>query len=151
MNILSKIDTPCIGVCSTVYGDVICRGCKRQAQEVIDWNTYQANEKQKVFERLANSIENTMQDKIAITDISQLRLQLDAHSVRYREEESPLCWVYHLLRIGADKIHDINKYGFQMQEAFQTYSLAELFALVDAEILEQAQQKNVAISRGNSL
>ncbi|HBZ99754.1 MAG TPA: DUF1289 domain-containing protein, partial [Pseudomonas sp.] len=24
-----RIKTPCIGLCSTVYGDVVCRGCKR--------------------------------------------------------------------------------------------------------------------------
>lgn len=34
------IKTPCIGLCSTVYGDLVCRGCKRFHHEVIQWNGY---------------------------------------------------------------------------------------------------------------
>ncbi len=34
-------DSPCVGICSTTnVGDDICIGCKRTAQEVIDWNSY---------------------------------------------------------------------------------------------------------------
>lgn len=34
------IKTPCVGLCSTVYGDLVCRGCKRFHHEVIHWNGY---------------------------------------------------------------------------------------------------------------
>ena len=33
-------DSPCIGICSTTYGDNICCGCNRHYLEVINWNTY---------------------------------------------------------------------------------------------------------------
>jgi predicted Fe-S protein YdhL (DUF1289 family) len=39
-NLPVRTPTPCIGVCSTGIGDVVCRGCKRYAQEVIHWNGY---------------------------------------------------------------------------------------------------------------
>ena len=32
--------SPCIGVCSTTYGDLVCRGCHRFAHEVSEWNGY---------------------------------------------------------------------------------------------------------------
>lgn len=33
--------TPCVGICSTTNcGDVICKGCGRTAEQVINWNTY---------------------------------------------------------------------------------------------------------------
>lgn len=32
--------TPCAGRCSTVFGDSVCRGCRRFNHEVIKWNTY---------------------------------------------------------------------------------------------------------------
>ena len=35
---IRDLGTPCIGICSTVYGDEVCRGCKRTFTEVIDWN-----------------------------------------------------------------------------------------------------------------
>ncbi|MEL0305883.1 MAG: DUF1289 domain-containing protein, partial [Halieaceae bacterium] len=46
MSHLVPIRTPCIGVCSTGVGDVVCRGCKRFAHEVIDWNGYSPEQKQ---------------------------------------------------------------------------------------------------------
>ena len=32
---------PCIGVCSTTYGDDICKGCKRFRHEVSSWTNTQ--------------------------------------------------------------------------------------------------------------
>ncbi len=46
-------DSPCIGICSsTNLGDEICIGCKRTAQEVIDWNSYSDLQKIEINLRL---------------------------------------------------------------------------------------------------
>jgi len=47
-----KVKTPCIGICSTVYGDEICRGCQRTYQEVIQWNALSEEEKLKILKRI---------------------------------------------------------------------------------------------------
>ncbi len=56
MNILGEkdlSDSPCIGICSsTNLGDEICIGCKRTAQEVIDWNSYTDQQKIEINVRL---------------------------------------------------------------------------------------------------
>ncbi len=44
--------SPCIGVCSTTYGDLICRGCYRFAHEVTQWNGYDGAQKAAVQARL---------------------------------------------------------------------------------------------------
>ena len=44
--------TPCIGICSTTYGDLICRGCKRFAHEVTGWNGYADAQRGAVWRRL---------------------------------------------------------------------------------------------------
>ena len=44
-----KVKTPCVGVCSTVFGDQVCRGCKRFQHEVIEWNGYSDFEKETVY------------------------------------------------------------------------------------------------------
>lgn len=31
---------PCVGVCSTTTGDVVCRGCGRSIEEIRDWASY---------------------------------------------------------------------------------------------------------------
>ncbi len=44
--------TPCVGICSTTYGDLVCRGCKRFAHEIVQWNGYDALQQEAVRERL---------------------------------------------------------------------------------------------------
>ena len=46
--------TPCVGICSTTYGDDVCRGCKRFIHEVINWNSFKPEEKEAVWKRLEN-------------------------------------------------------------------------------------------------
>ena len=54
-NITELLTTsPCIGVCSTSFGDDICYGCQRTSNEVIQWNTLSDREKDQINRRLQN-------------------------------------------------------------------------------------------------
>ena len=44
--------SPCVGVCSTTFGDDVCYGCHRTYKEVIQWNTLSDEEKDGVNRRL---------------------------------------------------------------------------------------------------
>ena len=44
--------TPCVNICSTTYGDLVCRGCKRFAHEIVQWNGYDDLQQEAVRERL---------------------------------------------------------------------------------------------------
>lgn len=44
--------TPCVGICSTTYGDLVCRGCKRFAHEVRGWNGYSHEQQEAIWTRL---------------------------------------------------------------------------------------------------
>lgn len=44
--------TPCVGICSTTYGDLVCRGCKRFAHEVVQWNSYDPEQQTRIWARL---------------------------------------------------------------------------------------------------
>ena len=48
----SRRPTPCVGICSTTYGDLVCRGCKRYAHEIIQWNAYSQEQRGAVWQRL---------------------------------------------------------------------------------------------------
>lgn len=51
----SFIRSPCQGVCSaTSLGDAVCRGCKRTAEEVRDWNTYKDQKKLSIIKRISD-------------------------------------------------------------------------------------------------
>ena len=60
--------TPCIGICSTTYGDQICRGCKRFAHEVTGWVKYGDAEKDIVNKRLEQFKITILQEKFEIID-----------------------------------------------------------------------------------
>ena len=63
-----KVKTPCVGVCSTVFGDRVCRGCKRFHHEVIEWNGYTDSQKETVWNRLESLKVLIMKSKILIED-----------------------------------------------------------------------------------
>jgi uncharacterized protein len=46
-----KVDSPCIGVCSTLFDD-ICKGCGRTLMEVSNWVSFSDEEKSIVWERI---------------------------------------------------------------------------------------------------
>ena len=54
-----KKRTPCVGICSTTYGDLVCRGCKRFAHEIVQWNGYDAAQQTQIWQRL-----NTLRDEV---------------------------------------------------------------------------------------
>ena len=53
--------TPCVGICSTTYGDLVCRGCKRFAHEIVQWNGYEADQKEMIWQCL-----NSLRDEVAL-------------------------------------------------------------------------------------
>ena len=134
----SVIDTPCIGVCSTVYGDVVCRGCKRFYTEVIQWNTFDHEAKQQIYQRLSNLMSTVVSQFLMITDPELLLQQLQRHSIRHHLTDDPFCWAHHLLRVGVDKIQDINRYGIKIKENYLHLNLTELFTLMDEALHENA-------------
>jgi predicted Fe-S protein YdhL (DUF1289 family) len=52
MNLHELTDSPCIGVCSTLF-DAVCKGCGRTAEEVQTWVQLSDAEKRAVWARLA--------------------------------------------------------------------------------------------------
>jgi uncharacterized protein len=50
-NLHDKPDSPCIGVCSTLF-DEVCKGCGRTAVEVANWVFMSEAEKQAVWTRI---------------------------------------------------------------------------------------------------
>ena len=72
-----SIKTPCVGLCSTVYGDLVCRGCKRFHHEVVNWNLYGDEQKYAVWRRLEILLVQVMAAKLEVFDPARLRQQLE--------------------------------------------------------------------------
>lgn len=139
MSSAKSVDTPCIGVCSTVYGDNVCRGCKRFYKEIIDWNGYDDIQKSVVFLRLNELISNVLKNKIIILDAELLRQTLENFNIRYRSDQSPLCWAYYLLRDARHKIISLEEAGISATEAYKNYKFGQLYQELDSELFTRAE------------
>ncbi|MCD8524878.1 MAG: DUF1289 domain-containing protein [Gammaproteobacteria bacterium] len=54
-------NSPCVGICSTTFGDDVCYGCHRTYLEVIQWNTLNDAQKDSINRRL-------LQNSVVIKD-----------------------------------------------------------------------------------
>ena len=52
----TRSTTPCLGICSTTYGDDVCKGCKRFVHEIISWPKYSQDERALVNDRLGDHL-----------------------------------------------------------------------------------------------
>ena len=65
--------TPCVGICSTTYGDLVCRGCKRFAHEIVAWNGYHQTQREAVWRRLRRLFAESVRAHVRIADAARLR------------------------------------------------------------------------------
>lgn len=147
--LLTRIPTPCIGVCSTGIGDAVCRGCKRYAHEVIHWNSYTDAQKRVISERLDILLAQIVGAKLTVFDAQLLAAQLKAQQVRYSAHMSPPVWVFELLRAGARQIDDPRAFGFVVDANYQALGLTALREQIDREffILSEAHyQRYVGVA-----
>jgi len=124
-------ESPCIGICSTVYGDNFCRGCKRNYLEVIDWNRYDDVQKQTINQRLQQQIESVMNKFIVVIDPEKLKTQLDQVALRKPIYQSALCWAYELLRLKSTEMKCLGDYGLQAKSPYETLTINGLFTQID--------------------
>ena len=120
-----SIKTPCVGLCSTVYGDTVCRGCKRFHHEVINWNGYDDTQKRAVWLRLEQLLVQVMMAKLEVFDKGLLRQQLEQRSIRFVEQQSAYCWAYQLIARGARMIRDLEAYGMALLPEFRDWELPQ--------------------------
>ena len=108
-----KIKTPCVGICSTTYGDEVCRGCKRFQHEVIQWNSYSDLQKEIVWNRLEALKVQIMKTKFNIIDESKLKSSLDTYNINYYSAVDPFCWVFDLFKQASQSIKDFEEFGLK--------------------------------------
>ncbi|MCB1670192.1 MAG: DUF1289 domain-containing protein [Gammaproteobacteria bacterium] len=133
---MNKIRTPCIGICSTTsVGDPICRGCKRYAFEVINWNAYSDAEKLAVLERVEKLNVQILENRLELVSEARLREGLRNRRVPFDETRSPYCWIHNLLKRCHNRIESLQEFGLAIRPDYNHCSLAELCEQIDREIL----------------
>ena len=134
----NSVKTPCVGICSTVFGDEVCRGCKRFQHEIIQWNGYDDVAKRSVLNRLELLKVQIMESKIRITDESLLKAQLLEFKIKFEEDNNSLCWVFDLLRSGSQSIVSPTDFGFELKDN-SVSNLSELKKVMEEELFKLSE------------
>ena len=139
MNDSPRPRTPCVGMCSTTYGDLVCRGCRRFSHEIVNWNRYGDGEKRAVWARLNALKEQVVLGRIEVTDLELLDERLRAHRIPFGEADSAAVRAYELLRRGARHMRRLEAYGLRAHEDYADLDPVELRDLVDRDLLALAE------------
>ena len=103
--------TPCIGICSTTYGDLVCRGCKRFAHEIVAWNTYSESQRERVWRRLNELRDQATALFVAVLDEAVLNEAVRASRIDVGPETTTLTLGYEVLRRRARDLADLRDVG----------------------------------------
>ena len=135
----AKIITPCIGVCSTGIGDLVCRGCKRFAHEIIEWNGYEPEQRLAVLERLDDFLAKIISRKCTVIAPAKLLQTLEYQNITVRQEQSAWSQVFLLLRAGAGQLKSLTDYGVELNVEWQNRPLVELKQAIESEFMDLSE------------
>ena len=140
----APVKTPCIGICSpTSVGDPICRGCKRFAFEVIDWNAYTEDEKRAVLQRIEALVQPIIDDRFIIRSAQSLAAGLKRHAVPCNPDMSPASWLHSLLKKRHRQIQELSGYGVEIRDAWRHLTLPELAEDMDVQLLRLCEAHRI--------
>jgi predicted Fe-S protein YdhL (DUF1289 family) len=90
--------TPCVGICSTTYGDLVCRGCKRFAHEITAWNGFDDDQRSRVWQRLYDLLDGSVAAHLQIIDEARLTEVAEELRIAERAEVSLQTLAFEVLR-----------------------------------------------------
>ncbi|MCY6990013.1 DUF1289 domain-containing protein, partial [Acinetobacter baumannii] len=109
--------TPCAGRCSTVFGDQVCRGCRRFNHEVIQWNTYTAEQRLAVWKRLDDQLDQILVPMLPQANLQHVEGFILGKRVRLMEGASKGRKLYHALKICEKNKYLAHESGLGISEA----------------------------------
>ena len=118
--------TPCVGRCSTVYGDPICRGCKRFMTEVSFWNQLSLHDRKKVWLRLDQLAIRIIPQLVSIFDQKLLAEFLESQNIRYPKHLSPESWALHCIENFPGNLDTLHQAGLCLQTGSAILSIKAL-------------------------
>jgi predicted Fe-S protein YdhL (DUF1289 family) len=132
MTVNKPLTTPCIGLCSTVFGDSVCRGCMRFIHEVIDWNRYNDAQKQLVWQRLDEHLHIILPQFVRIYDPRKIIAIVQSLHLAHDVSNIWRC-VYDVIRASDKRSISLSDCGFHLQDGLTITQINEqLFALAVA-------------------
>jgi predicted Fe-S protein YdhL (DUF1289 family) len=102
-----RSSTPCLGICSTTFGDEVCKGCKRFSHEIVSWTKYSLEEREIIIHRLEKFKVQILQDRFKVYDSELLANNLDEKAINFNHSLDPLTWIFDLFRAAGSQEFDL--------------------------------------------
>ena len=135
----NRSSTPCIGICSTTFGDDVCKGCKRFSHEITNWGKFSTDERAVVNSRLEQFKTTILEEKFTISDSELFENKMNEFSINFNSSLEPITWIFDLLRASSNKDLNVNDFGVEILPAFSDLSLIELRDLINQEMLQLSE------------
>jgi predicted Fe-S protein YdhL (DUF1289 family) len=135
--LFEPVPTPCVGICSTTYGDTVCRGCRRYLHEVIHWNRYSDSEKRLIWQRLDGLLIQVLPGSFRIDNGMLLRERLTYYRVPFRIDGNDWVLLYALLKSTARQMQNLGEFGVTRIDS-SPLTLAQLREKLNADLHELA-------------
>ena len=131
-----RSSTPCLGICSTTFGDEVCKGCKRFAHEIVSWPKYSQEEREIVNDRLEKFKIQILQHRFAITDKNLFESMLEEKAINFNHSLDPLTWIFDLFRAAGSQTFDISNFGIKSLVQFNPKTIRDE---INNELLELSE------------
>ena len=131
-----RSSTPCVGICSTTFGDEVCKGCKRFAHEIVSWTKYSQEEREIVNDRLEKFKIQILQHRFAVTDKNLFESMLEEKAINFNHSLDPLTWIFDLFRAAGSQTFDISNFGIKSLVQFNPKTIRDE---INNELLELSE------------
>ncbi len=128
----NRTRTPCVGICSTTYGDEVCRGCKRFSFEVINWNGFTPEERESVWKRLEKLKTQIMSSRLQILEPEHLDKKIKHFQLKIKDDLNDLSKAFELIKQVSESFNDLEEFGIKILNKKQ--SLIELKEEIEEEL-----------------
>lgn len=132
----NRSTTPCLGICSTTYGDDVCKGCKRFVHEIINWPKYSMDERSVINDRLEKFKIIILKDRFKIQDRDLFSFKLKENAINYNNSLDPLTWIFDLFRASGSQELDLAQFGISQLQNFNPKTIKDE---LNKELLELSE------------
>ena len=131
-----RSSTPCLGICSTTFGDEVCKGCKRFSHEIVSWTKYSLEEREIVNDRLEKFKVQILKQRFEIIDKDLFETKLEEKAINFNHSLDPLTWIFDLFRAAGSQSFDIEGFGIKQLSEFDSKTIRDE---INKELLELSE------------
>ncbi len=131
-----RSSTPCLGICSTTFGDEVCKGCKRFSHEIVSWTKYSLEEREIVNDRLEKFKVQILKQRFEIIDKDLFETKLEEKAINFNHSLDPLTWIFDLFRAAGSQSFDIEGFGIKQLSQFDSKTIRDE---INKELLELSE------------